>query len=43
MHETLTRNHRCQSIEELLDDVYTWVDAQTTFYNREVANYTTAA
>lgn len=43
LHETLTRNHRCQSIEELLDDVYTWVDAQTTFYNRELANYTTAA
>jgi putative transposase len=43
LHETLTRNHRCQSIEELLDDIYNWVDAQATFYNRELANYTTAA
>src|ERR1044071_6078285 len=31
VHETLTRNHRCQSIEELLDDVYTWT-AQQNFY-----------
>jgi transposase len=31
VHETLTRNHRCQSIEELLDDVYSWT-AQQNFY-----------
>lgn len=31
VHETLTRNHRCQSIEELLDNVYTWT-AQQNFY-----------
>jgi transposase len=31
VHETLTRNHRCKSIEELLDDVYTWT-AQQNFY-----------
>ena len=43
LHETLTRNHRCATIEELLDDVYAWVDAQATFYNRELANYTIAA
>jgi transposase len=43
LHETLTRNHRCATIDELLDDVYTWVGAQTTFYNRELAHYTIAA
>jgi transposase len=43
LHETLTRNHRCSTIEELLEDVYTWVGTQTTFYNRELAHYTTAA
>lgn len=31
LHETLTRNHRCQSIEELLDEVYAWTDQQN-FY-----------
>ena len=43
LHETLTRNHRCTTIEELLNDVQAWVAAQTTFYNRELANYTAAA
>lgn len=43
LHETLTRNHRCSTIEELLNDVHAWVAAQTTYYNRELANYTTAA
>jgi len=31
LHETLTRNHRCQSIEELLDQVHAWTDQQN-FY-----------
>ena len=31
LHETLTRNHRCQSIEELLDNVYSWTQQQN-FY-----------
>jgi hypothetical protein len=32
LHETITRNHRCRSIDELLDEVYTWTDEQQTFY-----------
>jgi transposase len=32
LHETITRNHRCRSIDELLHEVYTWADAQETFY-----------
>jgi len=31
LHDTLTRNHRCRSIEELLDEVYAWTDQQN-FY-----------
>jgi putative transposase len=32
LHETITRNHRCQSIDELLGEVTDWVRAQKTFY-----------
>jgi putative transposase len=32
LHETITRNHRCRSIEELLDEVYSWVGRHETFY-----------
>jgi transposase len=32
LHETITRNHRCQSMDELLEDVYTWAETQQTFY-----------
>jgi transposase len=32
LHETITRNHRCQTLEELLDQVSSWVAAQRTFY-----------
>jgi transposase len=31
MHETLTRNHRCQSIDELLANVYEWTQRQRNF------------
>lgn len=34
LHETITRNHRCQSLQELLDEVYTWVDAQPSFFTQ---------
>jgi transposase len=37
MHETLTRNHRCQSLEQLLDQVYEWTDCQRNF--AEQTNY----
>lgn len=32
LHETITRNHRCQTLQELLDQVTDWVAAQRTFY-----------
>jgi putative transposase len=31
LHETITRNHRCRSIGELLDNVYAWVGDRKTF------------
>jgi len=31
LHETLTRNHRCQSLDELLDNVYDWAASQCNF------------
>jgi len=43
LHETLTRNHRCATIEELLADVYEWVAHQRCFYGSELAQYTMAA
>jgi hypothetical protein len=32
LHETITRNHRCRSIDELLSEVYSWAETQPTFY-----------
>jgi transposase len=32
LHETITRNHRCQTLEELLADVYAWANAQQPFF-----------
>lgn len=32
LHETITRNHRCQSIDKLLGEVTDWAQAQKTFY-----------
>jgi putative transposase len=32
LHENITRNHRCQSLDELLGEVYAWVDTQQFFY-----------
>jgi transposase len=43
LHATLTRNHRCTTIEELLDDVYEWINTDRCFYNQELAQYTVAA
>jgi transposase len=31
LHETLTRNHRCQTLDELLDNVYDWAAQQQNF------------
>lgn len=43
LHETLTRNHRCSSIDELLAEVFAWINADRCFYNQELADYATAA
>ena len=43
LHETLTRNHRCATLEELLDDVYDWIGAKRSFFHQELAHYTNAA
>jgi transposase len=32
LHETITRNHRCQSLPELLDEVYAWAQTQPCFF-----------
>ncbi len=32
LHETITRNHRCRTIEELLREVYDWAGAQHNFF-----------
>lgn len=31
LHETLTRNHRCQTLDELLGKVHEWTDRQRYF------------
>jgi len=43
LHETMTRNHRCASLGELLGDVYAWIEARKNFYHQELAQYTNAA
>ncbi len=32
LHETITRNHRCRTIDELLAEVYDWANAHKHFY-----------
>jgi|SRR5262245_11350815 len=43
LHETLTRNHRCHTIDELVADVFAWINSDRCFYNQELAHYATAA
>lgn len=43
LHETLTRNHKCSTIDELLADVYAWINTDRCFYNQELAQYANAA
>jgi transposase len=43
LHETLTRNHRCQGIDELLDNIYEWVETQRCFFTRTLSQYAKAA
>jgi transposase len=32
LHETITRNHRCRTIDDLLTEVYEWAEAQSSFF-----------
>jgi putative transposase len=43
LHETLTRNHRYQDIDALLNSVYDWVDTQRYFFTATLAQYANAA
>jgi transposase len=42
LHETITRNHRCQSIDELLQNAFAWIEVQERF-PVEIAVYNLAA
>jgi hypothetical protein len=41
LHETITRNHRCRTIDELLAEVYEWTNAHGDFYRQTVSFRTT--
>jgi putative transposase len=41
LHETITRNHRCQTIDDLLTEVYDWANAQADFYRQTLSFRTT--
>jgi putative transposase len=43
LHDELTRNHRCQTIHELLDDITGWVAAHKSFNTEALQYYTEAA
>lgn len=43
MHENVTRNHKCQSIEELVDNVYQWFATKKSFDIENSVNYPLAA
>jgi len=43
LHDTVTRNHRCQRIDELLRNIYDWVDTQRCFFTRTLGQYAKAA
>jgi putative transposase len=34
LHETITRNHRCRSLPELIDEVYSWAESQPMFFTQ---------
>lgn len=39
LHETITRNHRCRDLGELLTEVYGWLNHQRSFHTETLANY----
>lgn len=42
LHEAITRNHRCTTLDELLSEVYAWC-SQQNFYTQSLAEYRLAA
>ena len=32
LHETITRNHKCQTLEELIDQAYEWLEVNNNHY-----------
>ena len=43
LHEAVTRNHRCRTIDQLLGEVYQWFETEHGFYTQELARYAQAA
>jgi transposase len=43
LHEAVTRNHRCRSINELLDLVFTWLERRQPFEVEDQAYFANAA
>ena len=43
MHEVVTRNHKCEGIEELVEQVYEWFDTQRFFEVKTTVKYPIAA
>jgi len=43
LHETITRNHRCRNIGELLANVFEWIETQRCFYTPALGQYAIAA
>jgi transposase len=37
LHETITRNHRCQTIDQLLDQVYEWAEIDCNFFMQTIS------
>jgi putative transposase len=37
LHETITRNHRCRSIDELLEQIHEWAAAQSDFHRQTIS------
>ncbi|WP_437231208.1 transposase [Planctomicrobium sp. SH661] len=32
LHETITRNHKCQTLEELIDQAHEWFEVHNNYY-----------
>jgi transposase len=43
LHDTLTRNHQCETIDDLLAQVFNWIDTDSCFHSEALAVYATAA